>query len=350
MFAQRFETVRTTRSTRTAGRPLAERLEDRRLMSTVVYADFDADGDVDGADYVTVRGDVDGADFLALRPGNGDGTFGAAQRVRLDGVQGRVDSVAAGDFNGDGQIDLLTAGTYGRGVNERGIIAILIGLAKGAGEPTGAVTFAEAQITETNPNVVKGEPVVGDWNGDGSDDVAFNNRQRGVLVALLLPAVDPDGTGDAASTSPPVDVNLLGIRALNVAAGDLNGDGLDDLAYIGGPNRSLHVLENVGAGVWDDTDVVHGYQFTDVLIGSVTDNGTEDLVVLRNGKAHTFEGDPQRLLGLMVSTSPIAVNIRSAEHIVLADVDGDGHLDLFSPVPVNRPFIAYGDGTGAFAR
>src|SRR5688500_2314290 len=123
MVAQRSDTLRITRSIHTPARPLVDRLEDRRLMSAVVHADFDGDGMVDAADYVTIRGDVDGADYLAIgvRTGDGDGTFGAVQPVSLDGVPGRVETLAAGDFNGDGTIDLLTAGTYGRGVNERGI-------------------------------------------------------------------------------------------------------------------------------------------------------------------------------------------------------------------------------------
>ena len=353
MFVHSCNAVRNTRSAHTSRRPLAERLEDRRLLSGVVYADFDADGDIDGADFLTVKapdGDVDGADFLAIgvRLGNGDGTFGPVQRVSLDGVPGRVESLAAGDFNGDGQADLLTAGTFGRGVNQRGIIGVLIGHVASSGTPTGTVTFGQPLINQTTPVAAEGQPVVGDWDADGRDDLAIIRRSG--FTDILISSVTPDGT--AGSFMGGVFVGLDLPRGVRVAAGDVNGDGLDDLAYVGGRNRSLHIVENLGDGVWDDTDIVHinNLSLTKILVGVVTDNGTDDIVILRNGRAHVFEGDPQRLVGLHVDTSPIDLTVKAMKNAVLGDVNADGHIDLFSPVPRNGPLLAFGDGTGAFVR
>src|SRR5207245_9264938 len=86
-----------------------EALEDRCLLSlnpAVNYAvaaypldmavgDFNGDGK---ADLVTIN-----TTQVSVLPGNGDGTFGAAQTTT---VGSGLRSVAAGDFNGDGRLDL----------------------------------------------------------------------------------------------------------------------------------------------------------------------------------------------------------------------------------------------------
>jgi hypothetical protein len=77
--------------------------------------------------------------------------------------------VAAGDFNGDGKLDLVT------GNNNASTISVLLG--------TGAGTFA-APVTYTvgaNPTTL----VVGDFNGDGKLDLAVANQSSNTISVLL---------------------------------------------------------------------------------------------------------------------------------------------------------------------
>jgi len=51
---------------------------------------------------------------VSILLGNGDGTFEAA--LNLSGVSG-AQSLAVGDFNGDGKLDLVTADSYANNVS-----------------------------------------------------------------------------------------------------------------------------------------------------------------------------------------------------------------------------------------
>ena len=340
--------MRKTTTTSTAanrftafGAAAIQELEGRRLMSAdvantpdVAYADFTGDGVVDAADYVM--------NHVVFGRGNGDGTFTPDGAISVADVPGRVEHVVGGDFNGDGTIDLLTAGTYGRGARAQGIIAILIGLAHDGQTPP-QEAFAAPRVTSLLP-AIEAQPLVGDWNGDGRDDlgVARPNGIIGILTANLM----ADGSVHFARAG---SVTLGERPAGRVAAGDVNGDGRDDLAYVGARSRSIHFVENRGAGVWDDTDLTYAVTMTDVLISSVIDNGTEDLVAFRNGSAHVFQCIPQGL-PLLVGTSPIHLSNKALERAALADVNGDGHTDLFAAAPRGgRRYLALGDGTGAFS-
>jgi hypothetical protein len=328
------ETVRSTSKT------AIETLEGRRLMSAAAYDvqnvldRFDGDAKADMA--------VLAADAVTLHYDIGD-PFTVTRSVSLAGIPGRVDRLAAGDFNGDGTADLLTAGTYGRGTADaRGIIGVLIGLAKDGQDPGPA--FGDPIITEVSLPAAQGQPVVGDWNGDGRDDIGF--ARPGGLGTLLSQA---GAQGEHVGFTGGVFVALRERVRGRVAAGDLNGDGRDDLAYVGARSRRVHVVENRGLNSrWDDVGVLYLMTFSDVLVSNVTDNGTDDLVVFRGGRAHVFEGDPQRLLGAVVNTSPINLTLKGLANAVLADVDGDGNVDLFSAGRGGRRYLALGDGDGSF--
>src|SRR5262249_53691823 len=109
-------------------------------------------------------------------------------------------SVAVGDFNGDGILDLAVANTYSDSVS------VLIGIGDG--------TFQPAQTVEVRrgPQSI----TVGDFNGDGVPDLAVSSG------SLLL------GNGDGTFRRGP-DFEAIGVY---LRAGDFNGDNIDDLAAV----------------------------------------------------------------------------------------------------------------------
>ncbi len=114
---------------------------------------------------------------------------------------GLPQSVAVGDFNGDGKADRTVAGT---GVN------VLLG--KGDGTFQAAVNY----FAGDSPDSV----AVADFNSDGNADLAVADYLGGVSVLLGK----GDGTFQAA-------VNYFaGGTPISVAVGDFNGDGNPDLA------------------------------------------------------------------------------------------------------------------------
>ena len=114
-------------------------------------------------------------------------------------------SVAVGDFNGDGDPDLVVANEFGESVS------VLLG---GAGGGFGAATNI---ATGGFPFAV----AVGDFNGDGDPDLAVADAFDGVISVLLGSA---GGTFTGPTNFP------AGSFPAAVAVGDFNGDGDPDLA------------------------------------------------------------------------------------------------------------------------
>src|SRR5213078_1108233 len=98
---------------------------------------------------------------VSLFVSRADGGFRAADSYRVGGPATKHPaSIAAGDWNGDGRIDLASADN-----GATGTISILIGSGAGAFMPAtlyGAGPFPEGLVA-------------GDWNGDGKLDLAVSN-------------------------------------------------------------------------------------------------------------------------------------------------------------------------------
>ena len=117
-------------------------------------------------------------------------------------------SAAVGDFNGDGKPDLVVA-NFGAPFPS---VSVLFGNGDGTFQPQ--VTYAAG----THPNSV----ATGDFNGDGTPDLAVADNTTDGAVAVLL------GNGDG--TFQPQTSYATGPNPRSVAIGDFNGDDVPDLA------------------------------------------------------------------------------------------------------------------------
>ena len=136
--------------------------------------------------------------------GDGDGTF--QPPVNYAAGINDVTALVAGDFNGDGRVDLAVAGNNVAGA---GIVSVLLG--NGDGTFQRPVTIA-AGINDVTALVA------GDFDGDGRVDlaVAGNNVAGAGVVAVLLG--DGDGT-----FQPPVNYAAGTIFPSALVAGDFDG-------------------------------------------------------------------------------------------------------------------------------
>jgi hypothetical protein len=166
---------------------------------TIAIGDFNADGKLD------LVASVD-PEYLVLLLGNGDGTF-AAPSIIFNSYAKRPGGVVAADFNGDGKLDLAyyhdECANQGSGPCS-GNLDFLLGNGDGTFQPPLTLTSLSEPQTEL-------PPILGDFNGDGKVDLAFGTN------LLLL------GTG-----SGPLSYSLLSIptdiRQQNMA-GDFKGNG-----------------------------------------------------------------------------------------------------------------------------
>ena len=175
-------------------------------IAQVATGDFDGDGSVHVALVEGARSAQPGA--VHLLKGNGDGTL--QPHVLAGEFKGITGELHAADFNGDGVTDLA--------VEQRGIIAILIGLLR-------QQKFADQQ-TAILPYVEQGvrDVAAGDFNNDGRADIAAVLGDGSVRVALNDKQLNFTDQG-------AVDDGFKG--GVFVAAGDVNGDGFHDLAAFG---------------------------------------------------------------------------------------------------------------------
>ena len=264
--------------------------------ASVAVADFNGDGMLDLA--VGNFGDSN----ISILLGNGDGTFQAAVNYGI-GSQGQPWSVAVGDFNLDGKLDLAVANI------DQGV-SILLG--NGDGTFQSAVNYSAGV-----------EPVsvaVADFNGDGRLDLAVANQGAGVSILL--------GNGDGTFQSA---VNYsAGVAPVSVAVGDLNGDGRLDLAVADQNGHSVSVLLGKGDGTFRSA-VKYGVGSAafSVALGDFNDAGRIDLAVGGTASVSIL------LQGPIVSLSPTSlqfanqpVGTSSTAQTVTLTNRGDGALNI----------------------
>ncbi len=284
----------------------------------VAAGDFNGDGRVD----LVVANSASNNNNVSILLGNGDGIFQTA--VNYTAGAGPT-GVAVGDFNGDGKADLAV--TNGGSNN----VSVLLG--NGDGTFQAAVNYG----TGTGPFFV----AVGDFNGDGKADLVVANY-GGTNVSVLL------GKGDG-TFSPAVNYNAGGAPE-SVAVGDFNGDGKADLVVVNNTDPgSVSVLLGNGDGTFQAVNygLGLGNQPQAVAVGDFNGDGKADLAVTNYG------GNVSVLLGNGDGTFQAAVNYglgTGLRAIAVGDFNGDGKADLVvtNQSAVGKVSILLGNGDGTF--
>ena len=283
--------------------------------------DVDNDGD---RDLVTANEGSDDVSVLV-----NDGALGFAEihnyPVGPDGSS-PVD-VAAGDLDGDGDADLVTA-NIGFGLEE---ISVLLN------DGTGA--FQSPALVEI-PGATTRSVVVADLDADGDRDVALTDDSNNVVHVLMN-----DG---AANLAAPV-AYPAGSVPIDLAAADMDGDTLSDLVVLG-HSGSVSVLLNTG-GVFA-APVTIGVPATDgfLAVGNIDAASDSDLdVVVGSNIQNSVQilvNDGFGNLNLQDTISPVLDG-----PLTLGDVNGDGSADLVkneSNFPAGDVTVRLSDGFGAF--
>ena len=269
----------------------------------IAVADLNGDGkpDLAVAEYNSDgEGDCVGAVVVML--GKGDGTF--KKPIHYGPVQGCISSVAVGDFNRDGRLDLVVTvdtGTLGR-------VAVLLG----NGDGTFGVPM-EYEVGE-NPGMV----VVGDFNRDGKDDLAVSNFLSNAVSVLL-------GNGDG--TFRRQVTYATGNGPGSIAAGDLNSDGKLDLVTANS-NGTVTVLLGKGDGTFQTQMEGAALEpsISSIAIADLNGDGKPDLVTASSPKSvisvllGNGDGTFRPYAAYPVGTEPL--------QLAVGDFNRDGSEDL----------------------
>jgi len=196
--------------------------------------------------------------------------------------------ILTSDLDGDGTVELVVAND--KNDNDTGKV---YGIEENS--LTGTINLdssADFTITGENPGDRAGHNVaVGDFDGDGVDDLAIAAPGAGRVYVFLN---TPSGNLSVNDADIIIDAET-GYERLGsgLAAGDFNGDGIDDLAI--GANNIVYIVDDFNS------------------LGSSVQLGVEPSI------------------GSFVLDTPIADNGMKVS--VNGDVDGDGHDDLVAGSP-----------------
>jgi hypothetical protein len=242
---------------------------------------------------------------VAILLGNGDGSFQDSNNFDTGG--NLPTSVAVGDFNGDGKLDVAITNLNSSNVS------ILLG--DGSGK-----SFNHAK---NSPIVVGTHPVwvsSADFNGDNKIDLVIANADDGTLSVLLA---NGDGTFHAASGSP----FRLGIRPAAIAVADFNGDGVKDLAVTDLTSSMVYSLLGNGDGTFKaPLSFGVGGTPTSVAVGDFNNDGKKDLAVVNHlsNTVSILKGDGAGSFTLSKNV-PVGIDPQS---IAVGNLNQDNKLDF----------------------
>jgi len=305
-------------------------------VEAAVVGDFNNDGKLDIVSMEAPGGYLE----IDVALGNGDGTFQypVVQNLFSPG-QYTPYSMAVGDFNADGNLDVAVWGVYA--ANNASEMMIFLGNGNGTFNLVGTYAAPNSSDYTESQNAL----YVADFNGDGILDLAALTQYNGVFIFWGY----GDGKFQPAVGYSTVDPNHPNnYTAVGMAVGDLNGDGKPDIAVT--ESLGMAVLLNNGNGTLGTATYyasgINSQSQMGIAIGDLTGDKKNDIVTTDSlGDVVVFQNQGN---GTFAVKGVVATLTEPTWLVSMADINGDKKLDLVVTDFAGETFTFYGKGNGTF--
>ncbi len=274
---------------------ISDNYETNDRAYNIVVADLDKDDDLDLA--LAIRNGTG----ISVFKNNGDGTF--TPREDYAGAESR--GITAADFDGDGDIDLVTA-NYDK--------TLTIFINNGFGEFPAIRTDSDGAYPQYTRGITSA-----DLNNDGRIDLVI--RDAGTFYIVFN-----EGASFISFTSPET-YSSQGVISKIITA-DFDGDGDNDLAVLEGHPNGIEIFINNGSGQFPSPQFFQTYSYCyDFSVADYNSDGHLDLIT-------TGKDDPKIAVALNNSDATFTLSPpgtllgRRLDIICAADFDGDNNIDI----------------------
>jgi hypothetical protein len=278
----------------------------------LAFGDYDNDGDLD----LAVAGQSDSGPFTGIYENDGSGNFTYDYDTSHSLYQLRYASLAWGDYDGDGDLDLYAQGNTGSVK-----VSILY-----ENDPDATPRLQDSGVSLSQ--IYAGSAAWVDWDNDGDLDLAVTGSDYNHRFTIFY-----ENTGSSLTAIP--NGGLPNIVYGDLEWGDYDSDGDMDLAFMGETQNDGitygRVYQNDGDGnlthVWS-ADI--GFRLGTCAWGDYDNDGKLDLAFCGYDTVgvigtHIYHNDG--VSGFSRHTASLQDVYYGS--VSWADVDGDGDLDLF---------------------
>ncbi len=278
-----------------------------------------------------------------------DGSFAVIGSLPTGNLPAQI---VAGDLYGDGGDDLVV-----RNAGD-GTLSIFINTDNESGPFTTLPSPFDPPITiPVGPGI--SDVTLSDVSGDGRMDILVTDKLTGLVgvisslgpVVLAPPVMYPAGTGLYAVTNSSGYATVTTLEAtVGVAAAPLTKGGPDDLVAIDPGSNTASVLSGLGGGRFANPVTVPTVNpAIQVLVVDLLGNRIPDMIVLSSpsnqGVVAVYRGNGQG--GFLPDPFTIPVGPQPTG-MTLADVTGNGKLDLLVGNAYGDLLVLLGNGDGTF--